>query len=864
MPGQDRGWDDEAARVARRRRALDLPAPAAHDRLALALSGKGVRGATFCLGVMQALAEAPFPTASTPTIPPAADDTSGTRSLLAHVDYLSTVGSGGYIGAFFTSLFVPGRLRADSSPEQAATEAYRTLRDDPADRAAIASLRENTRHLTSRSTADGLRAAAVVVRNWIAMQCVIGSALLTVLAVLALALHLIIGAWPGVGRNEMALLYEARRAFHEDLLPIWWSEYLWLPIVSSLLLAVPPGMAYWLVHPRTDAPRQPAHSAVRAILLAIVAGALVLLETLATAVLIWLAVATCLVILLPAPRTVAVYRVRARRALRAAFSLTAALIALGVADTVARTCYLYGSMTAQPWSVAAPAAVAIVLAWLVHHVATRLDTSGAGSPGRLTSPLPASFLTGAAAAVLVLLLFISWSWIVLWVRWDGGEPVDWLVFGKAWTTPSLAMLVFAALAMSLAVGRLSSLLNRSTLQPLHAARLTRAYLGASNGQRLHTPAGNPHDMHRPGVTTPAPGDALSLDAYFDPHVLAPLHLINVTMNQTIDPSAHLARRGRRGKPLCIGPGSALSWPSDAGPTSAEAYVRFMADGKPCHAPSQLPGGASVRAKEPAQARTIADWLAISGAAVRAGPGNAATLGASLLVGLANLRPGIWWPSGTIGDCAHGGWLGRLFRTQYCLACELTGRFHGVRGGWQYLSDGGHFDNTAVYELLRPERHVGLIVLCDGGDDSGYHFDGLANLIRLAREDLGLEIVVDQSAAHDPILGDVFGTPSDFAEAAPVQSRNKAALLLNVHTATRTGVANGPPVARIVLLKPRLTASASAQVLRHAAQHPAFPQENTTDAGFGDAEWESYRALGVTLGRRIAAGAVAVRLFAPAP
>src|SRR6188474_3466300 len=54
-----------------------------HGHLALALSGGGVRSATFNLGVLQGLAE---------------------RGLLTRLDYLSTVSGGGYIGSWLSTL----------------------------------------------------------------------------------------------------------------------------------------------------------------------------------------------------------------------------------------------------------------------------------------------------------------------------------------------------------------------------------------------------------------------------------------------------------------------------------------------------------------------------------------------------------------------------------------------------------------------------------------------------------------------------------------------------------------------------------------------------------------------------------------
>ena len=96
--------------------------------------------------------------------------------------------------------------------------------------------------------------------------------------------------------------------------------------------------------------------------------------------------------------------------------------------------------------------------------------------------------------------------------------------------------------------------------------------------------------------------------------------------------------------------------------------------------------------------------------------------------------------------------------------------------------------------------------------------------------------------------------------APPESRDKVAILLNVHIAGQAGAPDSAPITRIVLLKPRLTPSAPADVRQYGAMHPAFPQEGTADQFFDEAQWESYRALGVAIGRRIASGAVASRLF----
>ncbi|WP_051975080.1 hypothetical protein [Cupriavidus necator] len=927
------GTGDEATRIAHRRRQLGI-APRVSEgqrNWALALSGGGIRSATFCLGVMQALsgtempaeavqpAPAPEAPAQHPVTPAAATAAAaqtvpGLASLLAQFDYLSTVSGGGYLGAFFVSLFVPGRLRRGTGAAQAAADAYHTLQCEPpgrihtsvsyaADpgRGAVAWLRENGRYLSPTGAGDNLYAAALVVRNWLAMQYVIGSALLVLLALLALGQHIAVGVSYGLGRYEMDLLHDARQAFNEGRCAIWWSALLWLPLVTAVIGAVPPGLAYWLVYPRANDPQAvarffaPAPLVTTLLALMLLSAArwsewlghgLVIGGLFATlGVLTLLGVLCCLLLLRGEPPSVATYRVRATRALRGAFTLTLWLAALGLADTAARTAYLYAHAVRHPWGAALPAGVLGVLVWLVRYGSRWLDEGRKGSadtPWRaLGARLPVSLLAGAAAAVLALLLFVLWSWLVLWVRWDGREPVDWLVYGTAYTGPALLTLTVVALVLALVAGRFTGFLNLSTLQPFYAARLTRAFLGASNGERFAAPDpdADPDGRQRErfSVAEPVAGDQLSLNTYYDPRVLAPLHLINVTLNLTVDPAEQLVQRDRKGKPLCLAPGACVAQPGAAATIAPDAYARFTIDGWACCPDVSWPSSGKL-----AESRTVGDWIAISGATVSTGLGRATKLGTSLLLGLANLRLGTWWPSYPASHAREGGRRGRarrhperathpwlaagmaLFRTQYYLGCELAARFHGTRRGWQYLSDGGHFDNTGVYELLRPGRDVSLIVLCDCGGDPDYRFGDLANLIRLARIDYGLEIVIDTEAATThPVLSRVFGVPEDFLPDAEGDDKrpDKCAVLLNVYRTEPGCAAPRARVCRIVLLKPRLVSWAPADVRQYGATHPTFPQEATADQFFDEAQWESYRALGLAIGRRVLGGVVGRALLA---
>jgi hypothetical protein len=75
----------ESEAVRQRRKHREVGAPEGMNAVGLALSGGGIRSATFCLGVVQVLAE---------------------RNLLKDVDFLSTVSGGGYTGSFLTRRLV--------------------------------------------------------------------------------------------------------------------------------------------------------------------------------------------------------------------------------------------------------------------------------------------------------------------------------------------------------------------------------------------------------------------------------------------------------------------------------------------------------------------------------------------------------------------------------------------------------------------------------------------------------------------------------------------------------------------------------------------------------------------------------------
>src|SRR5439155_12040457 len=229
-PDKLRQKETEALRVRRRAVKLDPAlsdiddAAPQRDTLGVALSGGGIRSATFSLGLLQALAKA---------------------GLLLRIDYLSTVSGGGYIGAFLGRLFM--RIREESPKEQNvdgrqqpsnAQDVEDLLKDSQTQ--PLCWLRENGRYLSPNGSGDLLLDVAVALRSWVAIHAV--------LAVFVLM---------------QFLFYDLIRCGVSPLLPewmtkslesgiVWWSPYVWLPALLLVFFVIPIGGAYWLVPlPRT-------------------------------------------------------------------------------------------------------------------------------------------------------------------------------------------------------------------------------------------------------------------------------------------------------------------------------------------------------------------------------------------------------------------------------------------------------------------------------------------------------------------------------------------------------------------------------------------------------------------------------------
>lgn len=140
----------------------------------------------------------------------------------------------------------------------------------------------------------------------------------------------------------------------------------------------------------------------------------------------------------------------------------------------------------------------------------------------------------------------------------------------------------------------------------------------------------------------------------------------------------------------------------------------------------------------------------------------------------------------------------------------------------HLSDGAHFENLALYELVR--RHCRYIIVSDCGADPEVAFDDFGNALRRIREDFGVEIDIDLS----PLKPD----------AARISRQH-----LTVGTISYDPVGDQKDTGILLYLKPALTGDEPCDVTQYRTRNQDFPHESTGDQFYDEAQWESYRRLG---------------------
>ena len=175
-----------------------------------------------------------------------------------------------------------------------------------------------------------------------------------------------------------------------------------------------------------------------------------------------------------------------------------------------------------------------------------------------------------------------------------------------------------------------------------------------------------------------------------------------------------------------------------------------------------------------------------------------------------------------------------------------------------ISDGGHIENLAAYELIR--RRCRLILCTDGGEDANYSFADLENLVVRARNELGVEIKFRKGQEPENVIRP---KPSiGYSEQRFAIADMKLLWKDSNLDSADSPYGVGDVIGIFVYMKSSITAPTTKPTLsdeatreerlrfdtyKYKIYHPAFPHEPTSDQFFDEVQWESYFRLGQFIG-----------------
>lgn len=882
---------------------------------ALALSGGGIRSASFALGVIQSLAES---------------------GLLRRFDYLSTVSGGGYIGSWL-SAWLYWNKSAHGNADTVLT-ALRARRGHPdKEPEPITHLRAYSSYLTPQlglTSADTWTAVAMVVRNlllnWLILVPVICLVVLSikvaagVLHTAALVSQPVVSLWVailclvGAGWSLGYKLLQLYRSKPMTLDPNNLSakrEQSWF-LIFSLLPAIIAGACFaWLANQRLT----PA----TALALPWVDLALWTQRWQAGAMVVIAVIVFCLVVMLLWLTTWIISKIRIHVQTRAApigwaphprdlvswgfgTAITGGAIWLGVylLPPITTDSQLLLVVLGMPWFLLSMlmGQLAYVMAWsyspngdyerewlgraggwfilaalawiivsglvlLGSELASGLQLlrsdakkwldwlGGVGTiSGLVTAFLGKSSVTPArgsatglissvanaavaiagplfAAILLILLSVLLDAWVlgaplskaaILELPITSTNP-DWLEAYRdqwIWMVVSVAMLAAIVLLADFSVN-----VNRFSLHAVYRNRLVRAFLGGAHLGAAH-----------PGRTTDGftgfdQSDNLRVSQLWDEHALEhgdwrPFHVINITLN--LASTTQLAWQQRKAESFTVTPKSCGC--ANLGYRRTDKYG------------------------DPSGGITLGTAMAISGAAVSSNMGYHSSPSIAFLLTLLNVRLG-WW----LGNPRHAGARdGRVSavvkrkvrkvsqRGQVNVPYRLDAPRLALRpflvelfgltddnSPYIYLSDGGHFEDLGLYEMVR--RRCLWILVSDADADPHRGFEDLGNAVRKIWIDLGVRITFESS----DLLKATEGTSAidiPYCALGTIEYLNDG---------------DGRTTGKILYIKPVVRGDEpAADIIAYVRAHEDFPHQSTAEQWFDEPQLESYRVLGYWMTKRI--------------
>jgi len=436
------------------------------------------------------------------------------------------------------------------------------------------------------------------------------------------------------------------------------------------------------------------------------------------------------------------------------------------------------------WGKGLLAALTVGSAWL-----SRLSGFAATATGKAPGPGRKIFayLVKLAPAVFLITFGVGLSIFTNWLLYSTGmllPPAPGVV--ATWRDHEFVLehtpwfLALGGLVILLVLSRVMARyinINRFSLHAMYRNRLIRAYLGASNPKRN---AGR--------FTGFAADDDLLM------HELRmgfrPFHVVNVALN--LVSGQRLAWQQRKAQPFTVSPLHSGNY--ELGYRDSAQY-----------------GGRN--------GITLGTAVTISGAAASPSMGYHSSSVVGFVMTLLNARLGAWL--GNPGDAGERTWKQDGPRSAVgSLVKEALGLTNNT-SAYIYLSDGGHFENLALYEMVL--RRCGQIVVLDAGCDSAFTYEDLGNALRKVRIDLKVPIEFEDQ------------------DMQPLREKKRRCAIAKI----RYSVVDATwPDGELIYIKPMLLGTEPPDVEAYAAANPHFPHQGTGNQWFNESQTESYRMLGL--------------------
>lgn len=246
--------------------------------------------------------------------------------------------------------------------------------------------------------------------------------------------------------------------------------------------------------------------------------------------------------------------------------------------------------------------------------------------------------------------------------------------------------------------------------------------------------------------------------------------------------------------------------------------------------------------------SVPSLMAVSGAAIAPSMGKMTKPALRFLMAAFNLRLGLWVPNphrspGAVPasafrsdvvyvpnreavDAYFEEEVPKLGKSRYrpgglYVFREALGR-NKLDDRFLYVTDGGHWENLGLVELLR--RGCGKIVCLDGSGGDAKSFGTLSEAIALARADLGVEIQIDLSEMRSVAQPDGQELSGSGYAVGRITYPDKT-----------SGV--------LVYIRAVLTTTSPEALRNYGKKDKKFPNHPTSDQFFDEERFEAYRSLG---------------------